>query len=202
MHVSLTRTRDSALSNIGKIQRVYDQFPDLPLETRYLLSEILLIRLSSVLEIFFSEAAYKLACGAAYLDGSAPALLINCKSMQSARNNMLKHGRPKPRSFLKWTAAPAIKDSVEKVIDPTDHYVITVYNHSARIKELFKVRNFAAHRSTSSREGYQDAVRTVYGRKRNIPIGVFLISNAHLTINNLQRYLVESRVIIRELCKS
>lgn len=67
--------------------------------------------------------------------------------------------------------------------------------------EIFKVRNFAAHRNVSSRAEFRGVVRSVYGRNRIIQLGSFLLSPNYVALPNLRRYLVETKVIVNELTR-
>lgn len=199
---SLARSRSQAILDLKKLSEVLSETNTLPIRVQYLIAETVLLRATSVLETVLSECAFKLAAGAIYLDGSHPALLQRCSSMSNARQNMLSAGRSRPRQYLKWTRAKYIKESVRYVISPTDHYVTICERHGGVIAQIFKVRNFAAHRNTSSRQEYKEAVREVYGRYRPISLGQFLLSKHYVVRPNLQRYLIEARALVNELTKS
>lgn len=198
---SLSRTRNFVEAEINKLDAVVTGVQSAPAVTQYLVSEIILIRTASILESAIAEVAYKIAAGGICLDGTTPKLLHLATSMQSARTAMLSHSRQKAIQNLKWTRAKYISDSVKYVIDPTDHYKTTCARFGFTISEIFKVRNFAAHRSTSSRADFQTVVRLIYGRYRNMQLGYFLLSPHYVRTPNIRRYLIETKVIVNDLTK-
>lgn len=159
--------------------------PTLPVRTQYLLAEILLIRLTSALEDFLAGSSYRIAVGAFYLDGTSPNLTSRCSSFQDARTKMLTLGREKPKQYLQWSRASYVKDNVKMVIDGGDHFLVTVDQFGAFWSECFKVRTFAAHRSTSSREKFKAVVSQIYGQPRRMELGRFLLSEQYVTQSNL-----------------
>ena len=199
---SLRVSRERAEGNIQKLETIRVEMRNLPSKTQYLLSEILLIRLASILEDYIGECAYKIACGTPYENGDAAVLLYNARSMPDARNAMLRRNRARPKQSLSWTRASYIKQSVEHVIGSTDHFVTKCDQFGSIWSELFKVRTFAAHRSSSSRENFRAVVRMVYGQPRRMELGQFLLS-PHLVVRpNLDRYIQSTRVFVKELVKA
>lgn len=202
MKPSLAVTREHVDAEIKKLEIVVEEIYSARVKVQYLMSEIILIRVAAILEQAFSDIAFKLAAGAKYLDGSFPLLLTNCSSMAGARSAMLSVGRPKSISNLKWTRAKFISDSVKYVIDPNDHFVSVCNRFGTEISQLFKTRNFAAHRTSGARREFRDVVRSVYGMNRpRLQLGYFLLSKNYVREPNIKRYLVEARVIVNDLVK-
>ena len=201
MSVSLSPTRIRFDKEVSKLETILKGFQDIPVNFQYLISEVILIRVASLLEFGIAEVSYKIASGSLYLDGSVPKIIVPCRSMQAARTAMLLHGRKSPKNHLKWSRSKFIREAVENVIDPQDHFVITCTNFGAIISEIFKVRNFAAHRTTSSKTEFREVVKTIYGRERKVQLGYFLLTENYVSVPNLTRYLIESRVVINELTR-
>lgn len=200
--LSLAVTLSDANYALGQIVRLRHAISQLPVEIQYLAAETILVRLTSTLEYFFAESSYKLSCGASYLDGSEPTLIHRCNSKADARFQMLNLNQEKPRQNLKWTRSKFIKSAVEKVIDPGDNYVRQTDIHGAFIHEVFTVRNFASHRSTSSRKDFRSIVQRIYGSPKRLQLGQFLLSENYVSRPNLDRYLLSAEVICRDFCKT
>lgn len=198
---SLAYTQSHVDKEIAKLEAVLEELDNTSAVTKFLVAEIIVIRAASILETALAEVAYKVVAGGIYLDGTNPNLLHQSRSMAGARAAMLQIGRRKPRQFLKWTRANYIVDSVANVIDSADNYVDVCNHFGSNIAQIFKVRNFAAHRNTSTRNEFNSVVRLVYGRKRKMQLGHFLLSRNFVPKNNISRYLVEIRVIVNDLTK-
>jgi hypothetical protein len=194
------------LNNIGyeidRVTKLKNVLVSVPVDIQYLAAETILIRLTSALEFFIADACYKIASGASYLDGSHPEISILCRSKAHARHEMLNRGRSSPRNWLKWTRAKYIIDSIEHVINPTDNIAIQTSNYSSFINEVFTVRNFASHRSTTSRSNFKTVVKNVYGTPRKLQLGQFLLSPNYLPQSNLDRYLSTVRAMSTDFCKA
>lgn len=199
---SIQTTRHKAHKDIEKLETILNSLEQIPISLQYLISEVVLIRAASVFEYSIAELAYKLSSGATYLDGSRPRLLHNCSTIGTAREAMLSHGRDRRIQNLKWTKAQFIKSSVGNVIDLNDHFCTTCDTYGANIAEIFKVRNFAAHKNTVSKNNYKQVIRVIYGRERNMQLGFFLLSDNYVPLPNLKRYLVEIKVIVDQVTKS
>ena len=85
---SLSITQIKVEKEINKLDSVLNGTQALPANLQYLIAEILLIRVTTIFEDALAQLAYKLAAGALYLDGSAPNILLPCRSLASARTNM------------------------------------------------------------------------------------------------------------------
>lgn len=199
---SLQVTLDNIGYEIDRVTKLKSILVTVPVDIQYLAAETILIRLTSALEFFIADACYKVASGAPYLDGSQPNISILCRSKAHAKNEMLNRGPSKPRNWLKWTRAKYIKESIGNVIDPTDNIPIQASNYGSFIHEVFTVRNFASHRSTTSRSNFKTVVRNVYGTPRKVQLGQFLLSPNYLPQSNLDRYLSTVRALSNDFCKA
>lgn len=194
--------------NLQDFNREADKLSDLETNLNYLpakyqklVAEIVLLRLFYLLENTFISIACKVVCGAQYLDGSNPNVLISCRTIQSAKAQMENHGRAKPRHNLKWSKASEIKENLKYVLDHHDHFVKIVDIHGTLIDEVRRVRNRIAHNNQTSRNNYQVIVRRYYGARLNgLTPGNFLISSRY-SPNILHQYLAKSKILVRELMK-
>lgn len=200
MHLSLPRTAEAAAAEVKRLRQILLDMPATA-PSRYALAEIVLIRAAAILERSIAELAYKIACGAIFVNGNRDNILITCRSIQSARTIMLHDNgvRPIAKSNLKWTRASSINDSVSCIIDKNSHFVLSCQRYGSHIKEIFDVRNHAAHRNSSSRKKYHDWVVQQYGQDRNIQIGYFLLTTNLNPICNIDRYLTYCTIIIDEI---
>ncbi|QUY50224.1 hypothetical protein JK621_08790 [Serratia plymuthica] len=168
---------------------------------QHIISEMIMLRAFSILELHISEIAFKVASGACYTNTTQPITFVKCKSIAGARNLFLTFGRQKPIMNLKWTKAKYITDSVKYVIDENDFYIKNVNIHSHLINEMRIVRNVLAHRSKSARDDFRALIRTVYGAQNHITPGAYLATTRRGQICNIERYITSSKIILDDLCK-
>ncbi len=164
-----------------------------------MVSEVIMLRLFSILEYYFAEIAYKLACGTTYRNGNVPVFHIRCTSLQDAHSKMLSYNRRNPKPFLKWTMERFIEDSIKTVLNLSDHYFAKIQIHASEIDEMRIVRNHIAHRSNSTRYDYINLLRTLYGANPNLSIGAFLTSTSRNPISNISKYIRTSQIILAEI---
>lgn len=200
MAFSLASTQTEVNRQIDRLSRILEDMP-VTVESRYALSEIVLIRGASIFEEALASIAYKLACGAVFPDGSPDRILVNSRSLVAARNTMRTEGgsRTPPKDFLRWTKARHVAESVRGVIDPTSRYMTTCTRFGSIIAEIFEVRNHAAHKNSSSRRKYMKWVKQQYGQERNIRLGYFLLTRKISATPNVERYLTSIKVIVSDL---
>ena len=137
--------------------------PDLQPALQKALAELIMIRLFDDFLEALSGVAYRLACDTPYLDRSNPVLLAPAASSAlGARTLFETHNRTKFQ-HVKWSKARYVKDTVKHVFDVSDHYLVAVDTHSARIAEMQAVRNRIAHRNSNSRKAFDVVLRRIYG---------------------------------------
>lgn len=168
---------------------------------QHIISEMIMLRVFSILELHISEIAFKIASGACYTNDIQPITFMRCKSIAGARNLFLTFGRNKPIMNLKWTKAKYITDSVKYVIDANYFYIKNANIHSHLINEMRIVRNVLAHRSKSARDDFLLLIRTAYGAQNNITPGAYLTTTRRGPICNIERYITSSKIILNDLCK-
>ena len=167
---------------------------------QYLIAELIMLRLFSIIESAIENVACKLVAGAPYLNGTHPARLFTANSMNGAMSAMLTHGRPKARNYLRWTSVEDIRDSTSLVLHSTDPFITNTRAHSNILNEMRKVRNFLAHRSPKARQDFREVVRVVYGANSRVKISAFLTSPRH-PIAKVDEYLATAKIMISDLAK-
>lgn len=176
--------------------------PTLPSNYRRLVAEIVLLRCFYLLENTIESIASKLPCGAAYLDGSAPQLLVTARSSADAITKMRTLGRRNNLSYLKWTTVKGIKRNIKNVIDGNDNLVRVVDNNTLFIEELRKVRNRIAHNNSKARREFQQIVQRHYGARLNsITPGTLLLLSTRMRPSLIYQYLLGSRILVDQLVK-
>ncbi len=183
------------------LEGILDDAKDLPPKFQFYVAELTLLRLSQLLEARIISVASKLVCGASYYDGTPPRMMCNARSIASAKVQMQVYGRPKPVN-LKWSKVPSIKKNVVHVLDPAEHFLISLDKHSNFLSDLTGVRNYIAHRNASTRERYREVIKRHYGAYAKISPGVLLMSEKLMRPALLRRYVVEVRAMIGDAIKS
>lgn len=111
------------------------------------LAELVLIRLFDDFQVALAGIAYRLACGTAYLDTTAPNLLVTpARSTSGARFLFENHSRTKQK-YVKWSTASFITDTTKYVLDQSDPFIRACRAQSLVISEMQAVRNRIAHRN-------------------------------------------------------
>lgn len=202
MALSLQATKREVETRMRQLYRILEDMPATAL-SRYALSEIVLIRSCSIFEAALAGLAYKIACGGVFENGDADQLLVRCRSLNHARNEMLSKcgALERPRQSLKWTKSRYIAESVDSVIHPDSHYLSRCRAFGREIAEIFEVRNHAAHKNLTSRKGFQKWVSAQYGQERNIQLGYFLLTENLSETPNLKRYLKTITIITTDIVK-
>jgi hypothetical protein len=165
-----------------------------------LVAEILLLRLFSSLEEVIMSITTKIGCGATYVDGSQPILVVQSKSRQGAINNMMKYGRKKPR-HLQWSQVKEIRENARYIIDPNEHFLNELDRHTSFIEEVRWIRNRIAHNNTAVRANYRKAILRYYGGYVNsVTPGTLLLSPRQKPVL-IEQYLKKSRILVKTLVK-
>lgn len=197
-HPNIRVTYDKALRDIRILENYRRDSLSLEPKFQHFVAEVILLRLFSILEITLKETALKVACKAPYRNGILPSLLKKCNSLSDAENQFTNHNRSSP-ARLKWTNASFIKDSVKKVIPPTEPYRTNLVIHGSTLEEMRKVRNHVAHRARSTFTSYMDVVNMTLGAKLNIQPGPFLTSTKRIPRAKIDFYLGASKIILNDV---
>lgn len=193
--------RDFSLA-IDRHLTILDGVGSLPPRTQKLVAELLLVRAFDEFQTAIAGMAWRLSCGAQYLDGSR-ALLLNgpYQSEGAAMTAFRRVGRSSDRQ-CRWTQARLISDSVGFVIDPADHFHSAIHNSTTPILEIASVRNRVAHRtSKSARNYYRQVIALRYGAPLNrIDPGTLLLSS-RFSPSLIEEYLRQLRTITKSVAR-
>ena len=154
----------------------------------------------------FQEAlagiALRLACGAPYVDGSAPTLLLPAaRSTAGARILYEQHGRAKNK-YMKWSRVSFINDTTKYVLDPSNAFLAVCSANALVISEMQAIRNRIAHRNTNSGTAFATVVGRHYGARLNAVSPGLLLLSPRFAPSMLETYIASCRVIIKECSKS
>src|SRR5258708_38894932 len=143
---------------------------------RTLIAEIVHLRLAILLENHMKIIFSKLCCGATYIDGSPPMLLVRQKSAAAAVAAMKTLHRAKP-ILLRWNDGKEIREGVEPILDPLDHSVSLIQRFGTLFTEIRYIRNHIDHKNDGTRTNFRKLLMTYYGA--NVPgvtSGILLLS--------------------------
>lgn len=174
---------------------------------QYLIAELIMLRLFSILESAIEDLACKLVAGASYTNGTRPNPLVTVRSIGTARKAMVSHGRAQPVT-LRWNRSKYIRESTSTVLCSQEPFIKHTQRHGGILNEMRLVRHHIAHRSPSSRKGYRQVVRSVYGANSRIGVGAFLTSKQRRPtakqrrpVAKIDEYLATARIMISELAQ-
>lgn len=164
------------------------------------LAELLMIRLFDDFLETVGGIAYRLACGAPYMNGASPSLLVTpARSVQGARTLYREHNRGTRRWEPKWSTSPYIVKTTKFVLDAGNPFVSAATAHTLTISDMQAVRNRIAHKNANSRARYNTVLRRHYGGTPNGIAPGHLLLSSRVTPRLLDQYLLASRIIVREL---
>ena len=170
---------------------------------RKLVAEMAMVRLFLLTENTIASVGAKILCGASYLDATLPARLISPRSIAAAVSAMKSYGRSKPRSNLKWTQSKDIRKNLSNTLNLTDPFFAVVSRHGSLLTEMRFVRNQIAHANSGTRSNYRKVVSAYYGGlKQGVSPGLLLLTAALGPPCILERYIVSSRVVVKELLRA
>jgi len=162
-----------------------------------------MVRLFLLTENTVASAGAKMLCGAKYLDTTLPARLVTPRSIRAAITAMKAHGRTKPMTYLKWTKSKDIRENLSNTLDPRDPFFAAVTRHGALLTEMRFVRNQIAHSNSGTRSDFRKVVLQYYGGvKQGVDPGLLLLTDALGSPCVLERYIVSSRVVVRDLLRA
>jgi hypothetical protein len=169
---------------------------------RKLIAEIILIRLSFLLENHLKLIFAKLACGASYMDGSTPQLLVTHRTMAAALAAMQNLNRPRLR-YLIWNDGAEIRENIVHIMQPSDDCNIVLRTYAPYLTELRYVRNYIAHRNEGTRKNFRSVIRRFYGAALpGITSGTLLLSRRASNPPLVEVHIRTSRVLIKDLLKA
>lgn len=189
------------LDQNAKHSKIANALPGLKPALQKALAELVLIRLSDDLQEAIAGMAYRLACATPYIDATTPSLLTDpARSGIGARGLFETYGRTKYK-YVKWSKTSYIRETVKHVIHSGDPFVTVCDTHSLLISEMQTVRNRIAHRNTATRKQFDIVLRRYYGgAPKSVTPGLLLIA-PKVSVPPLQRYLVATRILVRDCAK-
>ena len=170
---------------------------------RKFIAEIALIRLSILIENTMRLVFCKLACGAEYIDGSMPILLVQLRNIPAAITAMRNLNRPNPRYNLRWNGGSEIRDNIQFLIDPADQCHQVLKNYASFLTEIRYVRNHIAHRNHNSRADFVKLIKKYYGaRVPGVTCGNLLVSQRVSPKRPLlTAYLITANVMLKDVAR-
>jgi hypothetical protein len=192
--------RDFA-ARLSVLEQLVDGIDTVPIKFQKILGELVMLRLFSLLEAHLQSLCMKIVCGAPYLDGTRPTLLVKAPSAASAILQMRTLNRAKTLD-LSWTTCTAIKKNIEFSVDTSDPIFATFAAYDASIDEMRLVRNHIAHGNADTRRKFRPVVKAHYGAYvPSITPGVLLLSRRH-SPSILKRYLIQCRIAVRDIARA
>jgi hypothetical protein len=198
---NITTSYTKAIKEVGVLSSYMIDCATLDSKYQYFISEVVMLRLFSILETAIGDVALKLACGALYKNGNAPSRLVSCSSISDAHGKMLSHGRRHPLRYLKWTNLTDIRTSIQNILDIRDSFYVNIDSNISLIDEMRDVRNHIAHRNSGTAIKYYRQLAIIYGGRLRIPVGAFLNSTVRHTTSNINRYLLSVPIILDDITK-
>jgi hypothetical protein len=167
-----------------------------------LVAELVMMRMFDELMESIAGAAYRLACGAPYDDGTAPVLLTQPASSTTHARTLFENENRTKLKFVKWSNATFINRTTQHVLDPSDSFSTSCSRHGGIMAEMQSVRNRIAHRGGNARTSYAKVVKRRYGADLNhITPGVLLLS-PRFQPPLIEQYLASARVIAKDCIKA
>jgi hypothetical protein len=192
---SFTEETDRLLALLASIS-------DMAAMHRKIIAEIAHLRLAILLENHMKIILSKLCCGAAYIDGSVPKLLVPQKSAAAAVTAMQVLNRAKP-IYVSWNDGPSMREGVEHIVDPAEHCIRVLRNFGSHFTEMRYIRNHIAHRNDGTRTNFRKLVRKYYGASvPGITGGLLLLSPRVSKPSLIEVHIKTSRTLIKDLLKA
>ncbi len=195
---SLAVSYNRTLTDILRLETYRNSSLTLEPKYQHLISEVILLRLFSLIENYIKDICCKLACSAPYRSGAIPVLIQTCTSVTNALYQFENFNRPSQKSS-KWTNSNYSNNSIKKVIPATEKIRIQLGNHSILFDEMRMVRNHVAHKTSSTLVNYKIIVRNTFGANLNISTGAFLVSTKRIHVAKIDYYIAASKIFINDL---
>lgn len=166
------------------------------------IAEIVLLRLSILIENATKIAFCRICCGTVYLDGQAPLLIsgpyMNAPAAIAAMKTL---NRPRDRG-LPWNDGREIRENVTHIVDTADPSITVMTNFAAMLTELRYIRNHIAHKNDGTRRNFRKIIRKYYGANvRGITCGTLLLSSRVSTPPLVEKLIRQARVYMRSLAR-
>jgi len=198
MIYNIESTYNRCIREISILDKYYSDSLTLESKFQYLVAEVILLRLFSIMENAFEEIALKLACGSRYRNGALPNLYITCNNISDANNKMISHNRRKPIK-LRWTNVNSVNNNINNVLLLKDRFFNNLRNFSNDIEDMRLIRHHIAHRRNDTRNKFKGVISRRLGSSLKISIGPFLTSNKRLTIPLIKFFIDLSKIILNDI---
>jgi hypothetical protein len=195
---SLVISYNNAIVEIGRLENYRRSSLSLAPQYQHLISEVILLRLFSIIENYIKDISCKIACSAQYRSGRTPVLLRNCTSTKDALKQFEIFNRSRPRN-PKWTNSRYSIDTIKKIIPASEKIRIELNNFSSFYEEMRKVRNHVAHRTSDTYRNYKIVINSTYGANLRINTGAFLVSTKRIPTAKIDYYLSASKIFVNNL---
>jgi hypothetical protein len=161
-----------------------------------------MMRLFDEFQEALAGTALRLACGAPYADGSAPALLTApARSSAGAVTLYEQYGRLRG-SRMKWSKTSFINETTKFVLDVNETFRAVCSANALVISEMQAIRNRIAHRNRNARSAFAIVVGRHYGANINTVTPGLMLLSPRFAPTMLERYIASCRVIIKNCCKA
>lgn len=115
---------------------------------------------------------------------------------------MQTHGRSRQWT-LSWSKSSDIRENLKYTLDAHDPFLSTVVRHAWLLTEMRYVRNHAAHHNAGTRTNFRKVIKKYYGGfRKGVTPGLLLLTLAHGTPCLLEKYIISSRVLVKELVRA
>jgi hypothetical protein len=170
---------------------------------RKLIAEIVLLRLAILVENSMRSVFCKLSCGATYINGNIPLILVQQRNIPGAISAMQNLNRTRFRYSLPWNDGAEIRDNIRFVIDPADKCHQELINHAAFLTEIRWIRNHIAHRNDNTRANFVKLIRRYYGaRVPGVTCGNLLVSPRVSTVRPLiATHIITANVMMKDIVR-
>lgn len=201
---SLHRDYTDFRAETARLDRLLASTVDLAPTHRKYIAEIALLRLAILIENSMKAIFCKLLCGADFIDGTSPKLLVPAqRNSLVAVDAMKTYGRPKTKYSLRWNDGAEICDNICKLIDNTDGCHAELIKHSSFMADVRWIRNHIAHRNDGTRRNFSKLVRRYYGASvRGVTCGNLLVSPKVSAPRPLiATHIIKANVMIKDLVR-
>lgn len=141
-----------------------------------LVAENIHLRLFYELDKAVGEVALRMMRGAAFLDGSRPALLVPAFSNANMACAAIIAKSRRRIFYLEWTTLAKVQSNLDTLLDPLDHFLVTFGLHNAVYDDIRVVRNHIAHNTESTRRQFSTVTSRFFPLARGISPAKLLIS--------------------------
>lgn len=190
-----------------KLLDVQRRASSLDVEFQKLIAENLMLRLFYELEGTVETVAMKLACGAPFMNGTAPLLLLPPFRGQEKVRQFIIAGK-KSKSYLKWTTFSDLKSNLGLILDQKDDFLSVRKLFDSTYEDMRHVRNHIAHNTESTRKKFVPVAGKVYVKTQGISTAKFLLCQRAAipsyggTESAIVQYIKWSRTFLKALLKA